>query len=27
VLMVPKTLMPMITGGTRGIESGKVEHD
>jgi thiosulfate reductase cytochrome b subunit len=27
VLMVPKTLLPMITGGTRGIESGKVEHD
>ncbi|MFK3970633.1 cytochrome b/b6 domain-containing protein [Pseudomonas sp. NPDC087358] len=27
VLMVPKTLLPMITGGTRAVESGKVEHD
>ena len=27
VLLVPKTLLPMITGGTRVIESGKVDHD
>ena len=27
VLLVPKTLLPMITGGTRVMESRKVEHD
>ncbi len=27
VLLVPKTLLPMITGGVRPIESGKLDHD
>jgi len=27
VLLVPKTLLPMITGGVRPIESGKLNHD
>jgi thiosulfate reductase cytochrome b subunit len=27
VLLVPKTLLPMITGGVKTVESGKVEHD
>ncbi|WP_296182929.1 cytochrome b/b6 domain-containing protein [Pseudomonas sp. UBA1879] len=27
VLLVPKTLLPMITGGTRVMESGKGKHD
>jgi thiosulfate reductase cytochrome b subunit len=27
VLLVPKTLLPMITGGLRPIESGKPDHD
>ncbi|RON51423.1 thioredoxin reductase [Pseudomonas frederiksbergensis] len=27
VLLVPKTLLPMITGGVRPIESGRTDHD
>jgi thiosulfate reductase cytochrome b subunit len=27
VLLVPKTLLPMITCGVKTVESGKVEHD
>lgn len=27
VLLVPKTLLPMITGGLRPMETGKPEHD
>jgi thiosulfate reductase cytochrome b subunit len=27
VLLVPKTLLPMITGGVKPVASGKVEHD
>jgi len=27
VLMVPKTLLPMITGGTKSVASGKLDHD
>lgn len=27
VLLVPKTLLPMITGGVRPIERGKLDHD
>jgi len=27
VLLVPKSLLPIITGGVKTVESGKVEHD
>ncbi|WP_296261616.1 MULTISPECIES: cytochrome b/b6 domain-containing protein [unclassified Pseudomonas] len=27
VLLVPKTLLPMITGGVKTVQSGRVEHD
>jgi thiosulfate reductase cytochrome b subunit len=27
VLLVPKTLLPMITGGVKPVASGKAEHD
>jgi thiosulfate reductase cytochrome b subunit len=27
VLLVPKTLLPMITGGVRPLDTGKVNHD
>jgi thiosulfate reductase cytochrome b subunit len=27
VLLVPKTLLPMITGGVRPLETGKPDHD